>query len=125
MKKVVSAVAFAGLMGLACMSSASEISQIREELTGDMGRTADDMAVQKEEMQRDLSAEKDRMKSGMKAGKEKAKAKRKQMKADAKAKAKAKKETIRAKSKALKNAGEGAAHEMDGMAQDFMSTKPN
>jgi hypothetical protein len=55
MKQVVGAVAFAGLMGLACMASASEIGQMKEEFTSDMGRMADDMSVAKEEARHEMN----------------------------------------------------------------------
>ena len=113
MRKVVSAAVFTGLMGLACMASASEIGEIREDMSSNMSRLADDMDAQRQQAQHEFGGAKERMKSEGKAAKQQAKAKRKQMKADAKAKTKAKKEAVRAKSKALKHAGEGMAHEAD------------
>ena len=99
MKKVVGAVMFAGLIGIACTASASEIGQMKDEYAGEMGRMADDMSAQKEEARHEMNTTNDRMKSEVKVGKEKAKAKHKRTKTDAKAKAKAKKERVRAQSK--------------------------
>ena len=53
MRKVVSVAVFAGLMGFACMASASELGEIREDMAGDVSRMADDMDAQRQEAQRD------------------------------------------------------------------------